>query len=50
MADHSQRNVDPEGDDSQGVRLSPGAREMHGEIVGRTGVMCALFSPMHTLL
>ena len=50
MTDYSQRNVDLVGDDSQGMRLFPGAHEMHGEIVERTGVMCAeLFNPMHTL-
>lgn len=51
MADHSQINVDLEGDDSQGMRLFPGAQEMHREIVERTGAMCAeLFNPMHTVL
>lgn len=38
MADHSQRDVGLEGDDSRGMSLFPGAHEMHGEIVEELGL------------
>lgn len=47
----TQRNVDLEGYDGEGMRLFPRAHEMHGEIVEQTGVVCTeLFNPMHTFL
>lgn len=50
MADQSQRNVDPEGNDSEGMRLSPGAYEMREDTVEGTEVLYAeLFNHMHTL-